>query len=367
MKNHIVAKLLISRRVFLIPATGLFLFACFLFLASFSFAVADNISPRIIIYHRVGDDRYPSANVSTQAFRAQMSWLKDHGYSVISTMQLEKHLREGVALPDKAVAIHFDDGYKSVHANAYPILSEFGYDFTLFLPTDALDGNYGDYISWQTARDMIGKGASFGFHGKAHERLGTPRKGEAAEAYSLRLKELFSRGSIRMLENGLEARWVAYPYGEYGPELLSVAEAVFKLGFSQDPGAVGAGSNHYAIPRFAVVGSLSDMSHFVERMTYSALNLKELNPFPGRMSTSPPKQFSAEILDWNAYEKGSENLFVSEIGRLDAFLRSDDGKISAVNDSVLKRRLNRVIISVRERNTGRYALGSWLIINPEGI
>jgi len=334
--------------------------------ASKSFAEADKLSPRIILYHRVGDDRYPSTNVSLQAFTSQMTWLKDNGYTVVSTKQIEGFLKKGASLPDKAVAIHFDDGYKSVYDNAYPVLRKFGYPFTVFVPTGALDGSYKGYISWDAATIMARNGADFGFHGAAHERLGTPRKGESGDAFAKRLKDLFSRKRKAMREKGFEAAWIAYPYGEYSDFTIAAAEEVFDLGFSQDPGAVGPGAGLYAIPRFAVVGSLGDMAYFKERMGYSALNFKDSTPACGAILSAPPAIFSAVVLNPGRYEPASVNMFVSELGRIDASF-DENGTVKAVNASKLKRRLNRVIISVRERNATRYALGSWLIIKPDGI
>lgn len=56
-------------------------------------------------------------------------------------------------------------------------------------------------------------------------------------------------------------------------------------------------------------------------------------------------------------------VFVSELGWRQAELDGDFAYIE--NDTPLTRRLNRVMISAREKETGRVALRYWLLlINP---
>ena len=104
-------------------------FAALLVLCTLGCATAVLAAPelRILLYHRVGDDRYPTTNVPIDGFRQQMQYLADEGYTVVFTREVETFLLEGKALPDKAVAIQFDDGFRTVYDNAFPILKEFNY------------------------------------------------------------------------------------------------------------------------------------------------------------------------------------------------------------------------------------------------
>jgi hypothetical protein len=38
----------------------------------------------IFAYHRFGDDRYPSTNISDQVFEQQLQYLSENGYEVLS-------------------------------------------------------------------------------------------------------------------------------------------------------------------------------------------------------------------------------------------------------------------------------------------
>ena len=86
------------------------------------------------------------------------------------------------------------------------------------------------------AETLAQAGGSFGAHGNRHRRLPGPGEGNHSVAEEL------AESRSRLQAHGLEARWVAYPYGEYTPEIMRVTQTLgFALGFSQDPGAIGHG------------------------------------------------------------------------------------------------------------------------------
>ncbi|MBE0616312.1 MAG: polysaccharide deacetylase family protein [Proteobacteria bacterium] len=322
---------------------------------------------RVLLYHRVGDTRYPSTNVSTEAFREQMGWLRDHGFHVVPTEVLEGFLRQGQPLPAGAVAIHFDDGYRSVFDNALPVLREFGYPFTVFVATEAVERGYQDFVTWDQARELALAGASFGAHGHRHLRLGAPEAGEPAARYAERIRAEFLEGARRLRDRDFAIRWLAYPYGEYNSEVQRQArEAGFDLAFSQDPGAIGRAQDPYCLPRFAVVGASADMTVFAERMSYLPLDLLGETPPPGPLAVEAPGFVSAIVPAPEEYDLRQGNVFLSEQGRLESRFDPRTGQVTAEVKGPLRRRLNRVLVSLRHKATGKFALGAWLLVNPGG-
>jgi len=59
------------------------------------------------------------------------SWLKENGYNIVSVQDIlnAKHGRK--TLPDKAILLTFDDGYKSFYTLVFPLLKAFQYPATL--------------------------------------------------------------------------------------------------------------------------------------------------------------------------------------------------------------------------------------------
>jgi peptidoglycan/xylan/chitin deacetylase (PgdA/CDA1 family)/glycosyltransferase involved in cell wall biosynthesis len=87
----------------------------------------------ILMYHRIADDSPdPDALcVSPAEFRSQLRYLKSEGYTVVP---LRTFADAGWSdLPDRAVALTFDDGYEDALDTASPILREFDFPATFFV------------------------------------------------------------------------------------------------------------------------------------------------------------------------------------------------------------------------------------------
>ncbi len=93
----------------------------------------------ILTYHHVADEdpTYPYdpgvADANPKQFRRQMEFLARYG----TPIGIDELLRavEGAPLPKNAVMVTFDDGYRSCHDVALPILRAVGMRATFFVPT----------------------------------------------------------------------------------------------------------------------------------------------------------------------------------------------------------------------------------------
>jgi peptidoglycan/xylan/chitin deacetylase (PgdA/CDA1 family) len=129
----------------------------------------------IIAYHRVaGATDYPWSltPVSPQDFDRQVRYLR-RTYRIISLEELSNSLGDLKALPPKTAVITFDDGYRDVFLNAYPVLKKNGIPATVFLTT----GNIGTcnlfwwdkvgYVIWKTGLDALDLGELGIYHLKS--------------------------------------------------------------------------------------------------------------------------------------------------------------------------------------------------------
>ena len=101
-------------------------------------AEIDNGIPILTYHHMLRNEENKrflntSTTTSDAAFSNQMTYLKQTGYDTISLYQLEGYLNNKINLPAKVVVLTFDDGLKSVHRYAYPILKENGFRATAFI------------------------------------------------------------------------------------------------------------------------------------------------------------------------------------------------------------------------------------------
>ncbi len=108
---------------------------------AFSQAGARAAQVLIVGYHRVVADIAQAEReainglvISTETFRRHLQILREH-YDVLTLAAASEVLR-GARLTQRAVAvITFDDGYRDVYDQAFPVLRELGLPATVFVPT----------------------------------------------------------------------------------------------------------------------------------------------------------------------------------------------------------------------------------------
>ena len=137
----------------------------------------------ILMYHSISDD--PETGISAHyrlstpptLFRKQMCCLRDQGYTVIDLTEAIKRLGSESATSDRAVVLTFDDGFYDFRMNAWPILEEFGYSATVFLPTAFIGDSQQLFfkgrscLTWKDVRELRSKGTLFGSHTVNHVNL----------------------------------------------------------------------------------------------------------------------------------------------------------------------------------------------------
>jgi peptidoglycan/xylan/chitin deacetylase (PgdA/CDA1 family) len=102
-------------------------------------SVSPHLSKRfqILGYHKVSPDRHPFFEpLPPDIFEKQMEFLKSR-YRVLGLRELVERTVRG-EVPERAVAITFDDGYRDNYDYAFPILQKYKLPATIFLATDAI-------------------------------------------------------------------------------------------------------------------------------------------------------------------------------------------------------------------------------------
>jgi peptidoglycan/xylan/chitin deacetylase (PgdA/CDA1 family) len=130
---------------------------------------------RVLMYHKVQHNRRDFLTVDVLQLREQLNFVKQN-YNVIRLSELIAHIREGAALPENALLITFDDGYRNNFDLAYPVFKELGMPFTIFLVSDFIGKKHlfdGDLQEFLTTEQLLGMQdlAEFGLHSTAHQDI----------------------------------------------------------------------------------------------------------------------------------------------------------------------------------------------------
>jgi len=317
----------------------------------------------ILIYHRFGEDKYPTTNIAVERFREQLEYLKNNEYTVITLQQLLQFLQGEIKLPERSVVITIDDGYRSVYENAWPVLREYGYPFTVFLYVKATENRHSDYMTWEQVREMKNAGVDFQNHGFAHEHMAFMPPGMDVHDYRAWIRaDLAASTKILSEELDERPRFFAVPYGEYNEIVLDEIRSFgYEAIILQDPGSVSSDTNPLAIPREPILGNeWASMEHFRTVLERVDLPIREGVPSPGQLPDNSPQRFGARLLHPERYVPGTIGIYVSELGWQQAILEGDFASID--NSSTLQRKINRVAISAREKESGRTAIRFWMLV-----
>ncbi len=243
----------------------------------------------ILLYHHVDSSTPPSTSISPEDFRLHLEYLRDNGFSVIALDTMVETLRSGERLPDKAVAITFDDGYSSIYDTAFPMLEEFAFPFTLFLSTGPIDSGQGGYMNWQQVEEMSAAGILIANHLVDHPYMleREPNEDDAAWIERLETELLAAESSIEE-HTGQAHRYLAYPYGEYDPAIVSMLKENQFTGFAQNSGAIASYSDFLALPRFPLASIYANLQTAKTKFETLAFNVAKLEPISPVTSTRKP-------------------------------------------------------------------------------
>jgi poly-beta-1,6-N-acetyl-D-glucosamine N-deacetylase len=240
-----------------------FILLSFFLPGSMALASQEGAQAVIFMYHRFGESRYPSTNITLQQFEEQLDFFENNNFTVLPLGEIVEALKQNKQLPDRSIAITIDDAYLSVYKEAYPRLKAKGYPFTVFVATGVVDQGIPAYMDWQQMKEMQQHGAMFANHSQNHDYLVRKKEGESQEAWRERMVSDITGAQKRLQEKLGEAPALyAYPYGEYNLELMKIVQGLGYSAFGQHSGGVSSLNNRAALPRFPVAEAYAEMSAF---------------------------------------------------------------------------------------------------------
>ncbi len=198
-------------------------------------------SVSVIMYHNFITEEdirkgveFEEYSISPETFEEDLIWLRDNGYTTITSADLLYYLEHKEPIPEKAVILSIDDGSWGVYTNAWPLLKEYNMkaDFNVIgiqidETWDILNeggtrsGLSAPYCTWEELVEMSQSGAinicshTYGLHFYNSElRIGMSlMDGESPEDFAKVVKDDYDL-AVKCIKGwvGKSPRTVAYPY-----------------------------------------------------------------------------------------------------------------------------------------------------------
>jgi peptidoglycan/xylan/chitin deacetylase (PgdA/CDA1 family) len=217
----------------------------------------------VLAYHKVGPPG-PEAwetwyYVPEQVFADQIATLSARGWGVIDIGELRAALAGSSRLPERAALVTFDDGYRSVHEYALPVLQRHACPALLFVPTDFV-GRTNEFdsdveppepiCSWDELGELSRSGVAVQSHGKTHRAFSDISPAE-------RRREVADSKAALEARLGGPVDVFAYPYGDDADGAGDVRSALEESGYRAAFGYGGGpfelgGADRYRLARIAM-------------------------------------------------------------------------------------------------------------------
>lgn len=235
----------------------------------------------VLTFHKI--DENPSViSFPPGLFASFMEKLYRNGYRTVGLTDAVDNLYRGGSPPEKTFVLTFDDGYRSVFSQAFPVMKRYGMSATVFLtvgePSEPRSGgriprlNGSEMLSWAEVTEMRDAGFRFGAHTLTHPdltRLGT----EKIEYEIVKSKEIIE-GVL-----GEPVRSFAYPCGRYDERSMGIASRFFDCACSDELGLLTSESKRYALGRVD--------AFYLKNERLAGLMLSDLFPYYVRLRNVP--------------------------------------------------------------------------------
>lgn len=212
-----------------------------------------------LCYHSIAREGPPYLTISADLFERQLAALRRRGIAAGDLSSLVA--AAGGAPPHPTAFLTFDDGFQDNHDTALPILRQHGFKAFVFVLPPLVDGGGAfDWpevaehrsrfphlmrsVTWPMLEKMREGGFEVGSHTLTHPHL--PALGGEA------LREELLESRRRIADKLGSCDVVAYPFGEWSPEVAAAArDCGYRFGFSLPSAGQGA-ATAFSIPRVNV-------------------------------------------------------------------------------------------------------------------
>ena len=190
----------------------------------------------ILVYHHVYPDGDPglseprrdkaTGTIAESELRRHLSYIAENGWEVVTTSRVVGWLEGREDLPEKAVVLHFDNGWLDTRTISMPILREMAMAATCYVISDGTEAAgrglpaairtstegavQKPCITWRQAEELLREGWEIGAHTATHPKLAEVLDAEGPEAM---MDEIERSNEAYRANLGFVPDHFAYPSG----------------------------------------------------------------------------------------------------------------------------------------------------------
>jgi peptidoglycan/xylan/chitin deacetylase (PgdA/CDA1 family) len=330
----------------------------------------------ILQYHHVSDSTPKSTSITPQQFEVHLQHLADENFNVIPLPILVDALKNKKSLPDKTVAITFDDAYSNILSQAKPILDKFNFPYTIFINPKLISSSSEPYLSWDQITELSNlpnQNVTIANHGLTHDSFARQSKSQTKEEwFKQQTSNLLLAESIIEEHTGKSLKFFAYPYGEYTLELQNWLEENNFIAFTQQSGAAGFDTNLTAISRFPASQPYDQLESLIDKLNSLPLDLSmvvtdvnnDQSPIT-HYNSIKDVTFDVKVEDFN---RNLLTCYISGIGKQEVEWISADKFTLTFSEPLPVGRVRSNCTAPSIKQSGRFYWFSqpWFVLNADG-
>ncbi len=123
--------------------------------------IPGNTRVPILTYYNLLPNNAKEEGVTIADFEEQIKTMTEIGYTFITPNELAEAIYKGKELPQNPILLTFDDCYKSVYKDAFPILQKYGAKATVNVIGYHVDYHYNydsELLTWKDIQTMVDSG-----------------------------------------------------------------------------------------------------------------------------------------------------------------------------------------------------------------
>ncbi len=327
----------------------------------------DGIRVSILGYHDVGENLPETAmRIRTSKFRKQMEAIRQLGIKVISMEQFIAWKKTGVTIPERSILITFDDGWKSTYTDAFPILREYGFPYTVYLYKNYVDGG-GRALTTAMIQEMKAAGGlTIGSHSVSHPYPLTVKsfRKKGANAFDAYLRKEMGESKY-FLESKFQMKVAtyAYPGGFHTEEMFKLAtEFGYDSMFTVIPGKIKRSLPNETLPRYIILGNYDKIfeiaTTFREGQSStdpgtSPTSIVQTPPYPvvpeaGAITNSRLPEISADLSKVENLNPKTLSMKIAGFGEVPATFATETKKFSWTVNRRLRLPTCQVVVSWKD-------------------